>query len=89
MKTILFYWGKGAQTRIKILKLVYSCEKNNHPCFLNFIASNLGLSHVGLKKQVDLLTEEGYLKMLNPDGKPVFLSLTKKGQEIIKEFGFK
>lgn len=85
-KTVLFYWSKGAKTRVQILHIALKCQQKKSPCFLNQIADALKISHVGAKKHVDLLIEEGYLKEINPDGKPVFLELTEKGKKIIFEF---
>jgi len=86
MRTILFYWSKGADTRVKIIKLIANSEKKNAPCYLNIIADKMGLSHVAIKKHVDLLIDEGYINILNPDGKPNYLALTEKGLDILKEF---
>ena len=86
MKTILFYWSKGADTRRKLLRLIADCERKNEPCYLNVIAEKFGLSHVAVKKHTDLMIEEGYLKILNPGGKPVYIAVTEKGIEVLKEF---
>ncbi len=86
MKTILFYWSKGSEIRRRIIKEVSDCERKKKPCYLNSIAAKFRLSHVAIKKHADLLLEEGYLKILNPGGKPNYLSLTKKGAEVFKEF---
>jgi hypothetical protein len=32
------------------------------------------------------MSEENYIKEINPDGKPVYLELTEKGVEVLKEF---
>ena len=85
MKTILFYWSKGADTRIKLVRLIADCEKKKKPCYLTLLADKLKLSHVAVKKHLDLLAEEGYVKILNPKGKPNYLSLSEKGIEILKE----
>ncbi len=85
-KTILFYWSKGAETRVKILNAAHQCNKNKEPCFIQQIADKLKISHVGIKKHVDLLIENGYLKEVNPKGKPVYLELTHSGNAILKEF---
>lgn len=85
MKTILFYWSKGADVRRKIIKIIKKCKENNEPCFLNMIASKVGLTHVGVKNHLDLLIDEGYVEIMNPDGKPHYLRLTKKGESIYKE----
>ncbi|VVB65561.1 Uncharacterised protein [Candidatus Gugararchaeum adminiculabundum] len=86
MKTILFYWSKGADVRRKIIKAIAECEKKENPCYLNLLAEKFELSHVAVKKHLDLLLEEGYVKILNPDGKPVYLALTKKGTDMLQEF---
>lgn len=85
-KTVLFYWSKGAKTRIKILNIAQQCSKKRQPCFLNQIAEAMKISHAGIKKHVDLLTEEGYLKQINPQGNPVYLEITQKAVSILKEF---
>lgn len=85
-KTVLFYWSKGAPTRVQILLRAFKCRQKKEPCFLSQIAESIGLSHVGAKKHVGLLVEERYLKEINPDGKPVFLELTEKGEKIVLEF---
>lgn len=86
MKTILFYWSKGADVRRRILKIIAGCDSRKKPCYLNLLAEKLDLSHVATKKHLDLLLEEGYVKILNPGGKPNYLVLTKKGAETLKEF---
>ena len=86
MKSILFYWGRGAQVRVKIVKEIHSCNKKNQACFLNQIAQMIDLSHVATKRHIGILIEEGYVEEVNPEGKPVFLQLTKKGERIAKEF---
>ncbi len=85
-KTVLFYWSKGAGTRVKILNAVHQCNKKKEPCFLQQIAEKLKMSHVGIKKHVDLLAENGYLKETNPKGKPIYLELTPAGIAVLKEF---
>jgi predicted ArsR family transcriptional regulator len=86
MKTILFYWSKGADTRVKMIRIIAERGKKEQPCYLNLIAERLGLSHVAVKKHLDLLIEEGYVGVLNPGGKPNYLSLTEKGADVLKEF---
>lgn len=85
-KTVLFYWSKGAHTRVQILFQAFKCHQKKEPCFLSQIAESIGLSHVGAKKHVDLLVEEGHLKEINPNGKPIFLELTEKGKQVVGEF---
>jgi len=85
-KSILFYWSKGADLRRKIILITNKLNKSNNPCFLNSITKQLKLSHVAVKKHIDLLIEEEYLQQINPLGKPIFLKLSKKGQQILKEF---
>jgi predicted ArsR family transcriptional regulator len=86
MKTILFYWSKGSDTRRKIIRLIAECERQGEACYLNILADKLKLSHVAIKKHMDLLLEEGYVRVLNPGGKPVYLVLTEKGINVLKEF---
>jgi len=86
MKTILFYWSKGSDTRRRIIRIIADCEKTSEACYLSVIAEKLKLSHVAVKKHLDLLLDEGYVSVLNPDGKPNFLNLTHKGREMLKEF---
>ncbi len=86
MKTILFYWSKGSDTRRKLVRAIAECERHGEACYLNFLAEKMGLSHVAIKKHMDLLVEGGYVKVLNPGGKPVYLVLTSKGIEVLKEF---
>jgi DNA-binding MarR family transcriptional regulator len=86
MKTILFYWSKGADTRRKLLRLIADYERHGEACYLNVLAEKIKLSHVAIKKHVDLMIDEDYVKILNPGGKPVYLALTPNGIEILKEF---
>lgn len=88
-KSILFYWSKGSGTRRKIIKFVHDCEKKGKPCFLNAIAEKFSLTHVAVKKHIDLLIEEKYIFQINPSGKPVYLKLTGSGEEIVEELGKK
>lgn len=85
-RTILFYWSKGADTRRKIIRFIGECEKNKKPCFLNAIAKKFKVTHVAVKKHLDLLIEEGYVRQINPKGKPVYLELTKMGKDVLNEF---
>ena len=84
-KSILFYWSKGSDTRRKIIKFIHECEKENKPCFLNIIAKKFNLTHVAIKKHLDLLIEEKYIKPINPSGKPIYLKLTNSSKEVIKD----
>lgn len=86
MKTVLFYFSKGARLRVKIIKLIEAHNRKNTPIFLNVLAKKLRISHVAMKKHLDLLVEHGYVKPINPAGKPTYLELTKKGREIVEEF---
>ncbi len=86
MKTILFYWSKGSDTRRKLIRIIADCERRSEPCYLNLLAERMGLSHVAIKKHLDLLVEEGYVRILNPGGKPVFLALSEAGIDALKEF---
>ncbi len=86
MKSVLFYWGKGADTRVAIIKTIGVCNERKEPCFLNQIAQANNLSHVAIMKHLSLLMEEGYVRELNPDGKPIYLELTENGKKILREF---
>ncbi len=81
--SILFFWGKGSGTRRKIIRIMEKWEKRGKPCFLNSIAKEIGISHVAAKKHIDLLVEEGYIRQINPGGRPVFLELTEKGRKAL------
>jgi len=85
-KFILFYWSKGAEMRVKILNEIALCEKAKKPCYLNQVAEKLKVSHVAVKKHLDLMVEEGFVSEINPGGKPVFLQLTDSGNSVMKEF---
>ncbi len=85
-KSVLFYWSRGAEVRRKILSLTHRANQKKKPIFLNALAKKLGLSHVAVKKHVDLLVEEEYLEEINPGGKPVYLSLSKQGRRVLDEF---
>ena len=78
-RSILFYWSKGAQIRRNIIRLIGSCNRKDEPCFMNQIAREVGLSHVAVKKHIDLLISEDYIRPINPEGKPVYLELTAEG----------
>lgn len=84
-ESILFYWSKGAETRRKIIWYMHRCEKRDDPCFINKIADELDLSHVAIKKHIDLLVEEDYIKQMNPSGKPIYLKLTEDGKAVVEE----
>ncbi len=86
-KSILFYWSKGAEMRRKIIRIVHEREKSNKPCFLNILAHKLNVTHVAAKKHLDLLIEQGYIKQINPKGKPVYLKLTSAGRDVARELG--
>ncbi len=85
-KTILFYWSKGADIRRKILNIIRQANQKNRPVFLNSLAKTLDLSHVAVKKHVDLMVEEGFLEEINPGGKPIYLRLSKDGVAVLTEF---
>lgn len=85
-RTILFYWSKGAQMRVKLLNWIDMCKKKGEPCYLNLLAKKVGLSHVAVKKHLNLLLDEGYIKEINPKGKPVYVELTVKGEQVLSEF---
>ena len=84
-RSVLFYWSKGANTRRRILFVAKKLNEEDKPCFLNVLSEKLELSHVALKKHLDLLINEKYIKPINPNGKPVYLELTGKGREVLEE----
>ena len=89
MKSILFYWSKGAEMRVRILFEINKSNNSNKPCYLNLLSKKIGLTHAAVKKHLDLLVEENYVKEINPKGKPVYLELSKKGLEVLNEFNKK
>lgn len=84
-RSVLFYWSKGAETRRQILLITKEQNEKNEPCFINLLAKKLHLSHVAIKKHVELLLDEKYITQMNPSGKPIYLELTVAGMEIIDE----
>ncbi len=84
-RRIFFNWGRGATTNVGILDLVDNCAKNKEPCYINILADSIGLSHVAIKKKVDIFIEQGYIEIINPNGKPHYLLLTDKGKELLNE----
>jgi len=85
-RSVLFYWSKGAHTRRRILSLMQKLNDEHNPCFLNVLSELMELSHVAVKKHIELLIDEEYIKPLNPDGKPVYLELTDTGRDVLQEF---
>ncbi len=85
MKSILFYWSRGAEVRRRLVLFVSRCNLEGKPCFLNLLAKHLGLTHAGVKKHLDLLLEEGYVEQINPAGKPIYLRLTTLGEGVAGE----
>ena len=85
-RSILFYWSKGAEVRRGLIRYIGECNSKGEPCFLNLLAKALNLSHVAVKKHLDLLTSEGYIQPINPKGKPVYLGLTETGRTMYEEF---
>lgn len=71
---------------MRILKEIGRCSAKGEGCYLNIIATSMKLSHVGIKKHLDLLIDEGYVRVMNPGGKPIFLELTHKGLDVLGEF---
>lgn len=84
-RSVLFYWSKGADTRRRILSVTRKLNDQHEPCFINVLSEKLELSHVAIKKHVELLVEEKYIKQMNPNGKPIYLELTDIGREILNE----
>ncbi len=85
MKSVLFYWSKGANVRRKLMVYAANREKEREPYFLNSIAAHLNISRTAAKKHLKLLLNGKFLTEVNPGGKPVFLRLTKAGKRIVKE----
>ncbi len=86
MKSILLYWSKGADARRRILLLMLRREESNSPSFTSEIARRLKLSHVAVINHLELLEGEGYVRRLNPGGKPAYIALTEKGKRVAQEF---
>lgn len=86
MKSILFYWSKGAEVRRELVVFIYRRNRDDKPCFLNLLAKHLKLTHPAVKKHLDLLIEGGYIEQLNPESKPIYLRLTSRGRELAEEF---
>lgn len=84
-RSVLFYWSKGSATRRRILSVTGELNQTNQPCFINVLSEKLNLSHVAIKKHVELLVEENYLRQMNPEGKPIYLELTENGRGVLKE----
>jgi predicted transcriptional regulator len=84
-RSVLFYWSKGAETRRRILSVTRELNISNEPCFINILAEKLNLSHVAIKKHVELLVDENYMTQMNPNGKPIYLELTDAGCEVVDE----
>ena len=84
-RSVLFYWSKGSDTRRRILSVTRELNDGHEPCFINVLSEKLELSHVAIKKHVELLVEEKYIKQMNPNGKPIYLELTETGKEILDE----
>jgi len=83
--SVLFYWSKGADTRRRILVVTRKLNDEHQPCFINVLSEELELSHVAIKKHVELLVEGKFLKQMNPNGKPIYLELTDSGRKVLAE----
>ena len=64
-RSVLFYWSKGSDTRRRILSVTRELNDGHEPCFINVLSEKLELSHVAIKKHVELLVEEKYIKQMN------------------------
>lgn len=84
-ETVLFFLSPAGDKRLRILQLVKKAEQDREGMYLNKLADELGLSHVGARKHLQLLLEEDYVQYKNPDGKPKYLELTADGHRILKE----
>jgi predicted ArsR family transcriptional regulator len=83
-ESVLFYFSKGADTRRDIIQIVE--DKQNEGIYLSEIADKLDMSHVAVRKHLDLLLENDYLEYLNPEGKPKYLQLTGEGERALRDF---
>lgn len=72
--------------RRKLVVIMRRCDESKKPCFQSELARRLKLSHVAVLQHIALLEEEGYVRKLNPGGKPAFLALTEKGRKVAEEF---
>jgi len=86
MENLMFLWSKGAATKVDLLEHVLSCNKQNEPCYIAILARKFSISHVAIKKHVDLMLVHGYLEVENPGRKPRYLRLTKKGHDVLGKF---
>lgn len=84
-ETVLFYLADGGDIRLEILRLIQEAEQNNDGMYLNRLADELDMSHVGVRNHLQLLIEEGYVSYKNPDGKPKFLEITDEGKRVLEE----
>ncbi len=87
MKSVLFYWSKGAPVRAKMVKLIAECNRRREPVYLARIAEACSISDVAAKKHLDLMVEHRFVAVENPQGKPHYLTLTREGWEVAREFG--
>ncbi|MFH0874975.1 MAG: hypothetical protein V1859_03495 [archaeon] len=86
MDAIVFQHSKGAHTRRKIIQALYKQEREN---FLHCAATLCGdfeISNAAIKKHIDYLSLEGYVEKINPEGKPIFLKLSEKGNVAAKKY---
>ncbi|MFB6242203.1 MAG: helix-turn-helix domain-containing protein [Candidatus Nanosalina sp.] len=83
-ESVLFYFSKGSDTRREIVRVVE--EKEDEGIYLNKLAEELDLSHVAVRKHLELLLENSYLEYINPEGKPKYLELTEKGERVLEDF---
>lgn len=85
MDSIIFLHSKGANTRRKIIKILHKQTENDlHNAVM--LAKKTEISKVSIKKHIDLLVKNEYVKKINPESKPIFLMLTEKGTTAAKKY---
>jgi predicted ArsR family transcriptional regulator len=84
-ETVLFYLSEGGDVRLKILQLIREANEREDGMYLNKLAEELDMSHVGVRNHLELLLEDGYVEYRNPGGKPKYLKLTEEGESVLEE----
>lgn len=82
---VLFYLSEGGSVRLEILQLTREANAEEEGIYLNKLADELDMSHVGVRKHLELLLNNGYVEYRNPGGKPKYLKLTEEGERILEE----
>ncbi|MFB6193336.1 MAG: winged helix-turn-helix domain-containing protein [Candidatus Nanohaloarchaea archaeon] len=84
-EAVLFYLSQGGDVRLKILRLIQEANEEGEGMYLNKLAEELDMSHVGARNHLELLLDNGYVEYRNPDGKPKYLKLTDEGERVLEE----